>query len=281
MFLKKWTSRSVIGGMMAAICFLALGQTMGLRQNRETQTSAQAAEEPETLLVSGTVIRQEQVIYADGPARWKQVMENGQRAAAGAVLFLEKREESLEQRALWLQTEADRQLSDYEKSGLLHQYIRQRQNGQENGMLLRALLLSRKEAVPEQREAPDAEEQEPVITAPVSGIFFAGTDGLESLLTPQATELPTVSLPVRESSALALGRLITGDTWYYSAVLPKRLEAGETVMAQLLGGGFGTYRLTVEKAEPAPNGFETLFSAKDGLEAVAGVRQLTMKILSD
>ena len=110
MFLKKWTSRSVIGGIMAAICLLALGQAMGLRRNGTAQALPQTAEEPEALLVSGIVIRQERVIYAEEPAQWQQAVENGQRAAAGAVLFREKREDPLEQRALWLQTEADRQL---------------------------------------------------------------------------------------------------------------------------------------------------------------------------
>ena len=120
-----------------------------------------------------------------------------------------------------------------------------------------------------------------MITGPVSVIYCAGTDGLETSLTPETPELPTVPLPTGEPSAQALGRLVTGDIWYYSAILPQRLEPGETVTARLLGGGFGQYRLTVEKTEPVQNGFQTLFSGREGLEAVAGVRQLTMKILSD
>ena len=58
-------------------------------------------------------------------------------------------------------------------------------------------------------------------------------------------------------------------------------EEGETVRAALLGGDFGTCKFTVEQAEKQGEGYRVLLSCNQRVEAVAMVRRLTVKILSD
>ena len=51
--------------------------------------------------------------------------------------------------------------------------------------------------------------------------------------------------------------------------------------AALLGGDFGTCKFTVERAEKQGEGYRVLLSCNQRVEAVAMVRRLTVKILSD
>lgn len=75
------------------------------------------------------------------------------------------------------------------------------------------------------------------IKAPRAGYFSGTTDGYESVLTPESI----LSLSVSEFSRLqpaakqagAVGKILSGDTWYYLTVLPadtlKNLKIGSTV----------------------------------------------------
>jgi hypothetical protein len=70
------------------------------------------------------------------------------------------------------------------------------------------------------------------VTSPVSGLYSGVVDGYETLLTPELLEELTPSQlsalkPERVESS-AVGKLVLGDSWYYTAVVPtqtaKQLE---------------------------------------------------------
>jgi hypothetical protein len=116
------------------------------------------------------------------------------------------------------------------------------------------------------------------ITAPEAGIFVPVVDGLETLLTPETPVLSQALLPQKPISALALGRLVTGDTWYLSAALPVPVAVGDTLQAELLSGIFQSCTLTV--LETDASGW-ALLSCGELLAEVAPLRQITVKILSE
>jgi len=81
------------------------------------------------------------------------------------------------------------------------------------------------------------------VTAPASGIYSAVVDGYESVLTPESLTALTPSTisqlqPTGEQSAV--GKLITGDTWYYAASVPisaaESLTVGQTVTLRFAKG---------------------------------------------
>jgi len=81
------------------------------------------------------------------------------------------------------------------------------------------------------------------VTAPVSGIYSAVVDGYESVLTPESLTALTPSTisqlqPTGEQSAV--GKLITGDAWYYVASVPisaaETLTEGQTVTLRFAKG---------------------------------------------
>lgn len=81
------------------------------------------------------------------------------------------------------------------------------------------------------------------VTAPVSGIYSAVVDGYESVLTPESLTSLTPSTisqlqPAGEQSSV--GKIITGDTWYYAASLPisaaESLAEGQTVTLRFAKG---------------------------------------------
>lgn len=60
------------------------------------------------------------------------------------------------------------------------------------------------------------------ITAPVSGLYSAVVDGYESVLTPESIQDLTpsrLSAVQPDGAASRVGKLITGDEWYYAAAL--------------------------------------------------------------
>ena len=62
------------------------------------------------------------------------------------------------------------------------------------------------------------------ITAPVSGLYSAVTDGYEAVLTPASLKDLTPSalnnVQADKEAVSDVGRLILGDAWYYAAVMP-------------------------------------------------------------
>lgn len=253
--------------MTAALLLLGLSQAAGLLRRGELPQKEQEIQETQEQdsVVVGTVIRQETAI--DAPeGSWRCLLKEGQRAAAGQALFVSGEAENIEQPT---------EQNAYERHLALLAALRDYQEPGSGGTALKNLMVTE----PAESDASVGSERE-TIRAPDTGIFSQVTDGLEGVLTPAEPETHTADLPPKDPPR-ALGKLITSDTWYFYTVLPEAPEPGDTLDVQLLGGGFGTCTLTVEWARPCAEGYRAMLSAKDGLEAVSGVRRLWVKILSD
>jgi hypothetical protein len=272
--------------MLLALGTLGLGQVLGLLHQEPSEPVQETAEEP--LLVTGTVIRQEQVIYAPEPGNWVATLESGQRAARGQTLFTLGGSSDRSHLARQLKQEqlglAYAAAPLPQRRAAIHEEIAALHSGTGDSSSLVSLLLGEGAASAETASALEAElENTPAvevahIEAPAGGIFVPVVDGLETVLTPETPVLSQALLPQKPISDLALGRLVTGDTWYLSAVLPFSAAVGDRLQAELLSGIFESCTLTVvETADPG----WALLSCQELLAEVAPLRQITVKILSE
>ena len=285
MFFRTQSRKQLLVWMAAALILLGFSQAWCLLRNAGTGDAAEviaAAPENQDALITGTVIRQEQVIEGDANISWSCRKDSGTRAAPGEILFQENSPD-LQQ---WAQNEiAEAQTAQYRNESLVRRRERlweliRTSAEQENGTELKALMLAESEQ-PETESAAHPGTNLQTISAPEDGIFAQGVDGLETLLTPEHPTIPYALLPLDDPPKAALGRLITSDTWYFSALWEDAPEEGETVRAALLGGDFGTCKFTVEQVGRQGEGYRVLLSCNRRVEAVAMVRRLTVKILSD
>ncbi len=283
MFFKSWSRRRLLAWIAGALMLLGFSQAWSLMHNagqREISESIPETTVEREILLTGTVIRQEQVITGDAGTSWVCRKQSGVRVAPGEVLFQESSpaiQQWAEQKTIAIQAAEYRKKNVYRRRMWLWQVIR---TGQENGAEIRALLLSETDTEQTVQELPQSAHLQ-TITAPADGVFVQGVDGLEHLLTPEHPEVTAALLPMKTPPETAMGRLITSDTWYFSAWWEDAPEIGETLSAKLLGGDFGICQLTVEKAEKQGTGYRVLCSCNQQVEAVAMVRQLTVKILSE
>ena len=283
MFFRNWPRKRLLAWIAGALMLLGFSQAWSLMHSagqQEISGSIPETTEEREILLTGTVIRQEQVITGDADIAWTCRKKSGVRVAPGEVLFQESSpaiQQWAERKTVAIQAEADRQENLYRRRMRLWQAI---QSGQENGAEIQALLLSESDAEQTVQESPQTAYLQ-TITAPADGVFVQGVDGLEDLLTPEHPEVTAALLPMKTPPDTAMGRLITSDTWYFSAWWKDAPEIGETVSAKLLGGDFGTCQFTVEKTEKQGTGYRVLYSCNRQVEAVAMVRQLSVKILSE
>lgn len=128
------------------------------------------------------------------------------------------------------------------------------------------------------------------VTAPVPGVFSGLVDGYESRLTPEtvfsltpATLQELIDNPAGEDSA-AMGKLITSDTWYFAANLPKtaaaRLEEGGTATLRFSGELNRDVEMNVEQVGPT-EGDRTLvvFSSNRYLTLTTLLRHQTVELI--
>ena len=127
------------------------------------------------------------------------------------------------------------------------------------------------------------------ILAPVSGYFSAEADGFETLLTPAM--LPDLTLAQlrqlsKQSVAVpsdAIGRLITGQTWYYAAEVPRdrlvNYEEGDRLDVSFAGSDLQNLRMTIYRIASADNESCLLILSCDRkLQSVTAMRQQTADI---
>ena len=112
--------------------------------------------------------------------------------------------------------------------------------------------------------------------SPAAGIFVSAADGLESILTP-ADPWILWALPEKPLPEDAVGRLITGDTWYFRTELPFPVQAGDTLRGSLFWNGA---ELTLNVEETRRDG-QTMLSCEQMLSQMAAVRQAEIKIYPD
>lgn len=281
--------------MFLALTLLLLGQVTGLlwRSGPATATARLYSGE-ESVRVTGTVIRQETVLYFPHGGSWTAAVDSGEKVAAGQTLFTgasTPADTAREVRVLRAGTSAAG-LPLPEQSRQLHEAIAilNTAEASERGAAAEqtaALMMARQgeealapaleQAQQKLREQATAAEN---VTAPESGIFAAHVDGLEAVLTPETPDAEWM-LPEKPAGTLTAGRLITGDTWYYRVELPFVPEVGETLRLELANGIFAEVSMTVETVTETAEGSRVLLSCRQQLEAVAEIRNLTAKILKD
>ncbi len=126
------------------------------------------------------------------------------------------------------------------------------------------------------------------VFAPVSGIFTSAVDGYENLSSDALGELTPSSLRAMFNSghneaADALGKLITGITWYYAAVMDssdaQELEGRETATLQFTKTYFKELEMTIESIGEETDGqCVVVFSARRGMSDTATLRMLTAEV---
>lgn len=130
------------------------------------------------------------------------------------------------------------------------------------------------------------------VNAPVPGTFSILVDGYESQLSPGGLDQLTpaalqelIDNPAGEDSG-AMGRLITSDTWYFAANLPKesadRLVQGRTATLRFSGELNRDVEMTVDRIGPS-EGDVTLvvFSSNRYLTLTTLLRHQTAELIFD
>ena len=124
--------------------------------------------------------------------------------------------------------------------------------------------------------------------APHSGLFSGRADGLENVLTPASLETVTPdvlnSLPAAGEVDGAIGKLITGDAWYFAAVVEpetaNRLRVGETITVAFSRDYTGEAVMTVDRIGPETDGGCVLIlSAERGLKEITLLREQTVALV--
>lgn len=104
------------------------------------------------------------------------------------------------------------------------------------------------------------------VTAEHSGTYSAACDGYESLLTPEFLQSVTPSqleeLPSGQTGGSSLGKLIIGETWYYTAVITTEQAQ------QLEKGDWLTLRFSKGAQQDIDAQVTYLSAAEDGKQAV-------------
>ena len=130
------------------------------------------------------------------------------------------------------------------------------------------------------------------VTAPEPGVFSSLVDGYESILTPDTVLQLTPSAlqelidnPAGEESG-ALGKLLTSNTWYFAANLPKqsaeRLTEGKTATLRFSGELNREVEMTVEQIGPTEqNKTLVVFSSSRYLILTTLLRCQTVELIFD
>ena len=126
------------------------------------------------------------------------------------------------------------------------------------------------------------------VYAPVSGIFTSVVDGNEGLTPDDLSGLTPFSLQAMlkkgsPETGNALGKLITGITWYYAAVMDssdaRELEGQKTATLQFTKTYFEQLVMTIESIGEETDGqCVVVFSARRGMSDTAALRTLTAEV---
>lgn len=285
---RMFSKKACMAWMLAALTALGLGQALGLFLTSEVETAVVTKNETDPLIITGTVVRQEQVVYAPFLGFWETALDI-QRVYAGQTLFTLKSQNEdavMEVRLLSGALEAAEQPLPQRRENI-HSAIALLQEENADAEALMALVLGEGEISAVQMET--ARESlaagmvmTQTVSAPMGGIFVPVVDGLEELLSPDAPEPDWANLPETPVDDLALGRIITSDTWYFYGQLPAGIAAGDEIRAELLSGAFQQVTFTVMESESIGDGScRVLCSCDENIASVAKLRKLMVKILTE
>ena len=291
-----------------------------------TTVLAYAYQEEESATVSGWVIREEQVLPDDTTGLLRLSRSEGEKVAKGgklAVVYADEASlqrqndmDALQTRIDQLRYARDSALSSEAGLKLDNQILRQildfrgdvaadQLSDAESHMgQLRSLVLKRDYTYTDSGDL-DAALQElesrlsalksqsaattRAVTAPVSGVYSAVTDGYESVLTPAVADTLTPGTINRVEAAgetSKLGRIITGDTWYYAASMDaadaQRLTVGKTVTLRFVKGSARDLQVKVRSVSEEQGGrVVAVFSSRQYLSELTLLRRQSADVITD
>ncbi|MDR1298936.1 MAG: hypothetical protein LBJ84_01625 [Oscillospiraceae bacterium] len=300
--------------LVTAVLFLAVASYIGLyiynaAKNPFQTATAEAGEYSSSVKAQGYVIRSEQAITGGGGAMTPAVGE-GEKVAAGALVangYSGQRAfaQADEVRALRLQIE---QLESQDRSAAsaaagaytpaldaataLSRAVQRSAFDEIESlcMLVENVIFTEPsasaDALPALRARLDALEAEQTgqsgVYAPASGVFSSSVDGFErvgpeaigSMRTPSAL---AEAFSYAGAGSGAAGKLITGITWYYAAVIDSgaaaELTAGKDVDVGFTGSRRVTFTMRLDEVyAPEEGRCVAVFSCRSGIGAVASMR---------
>lgn len=268
--------------LLCAVAVLGLGQVVGSALRLRQGAEVGEVQRVHSQVVSGVVIRQEQLVYAPYPGFW-ETEEDERRVSRGGKLFSLREgndREALRVRLLAGGISASA-LPLPERREEIHRAIaRMQQTGDPEEVMMAVL----GEAPPGTEELEEAKEalarkswQRAYIYAPVGGILIEAVDGYEGVLTPEQPDPGEAP----EIPAGAVGRIITDPVWYFRGVLPRCPEPGEKITVEILSGVFRTVTMTVERREETEGGYLVLLRCNEGVEDVGKLRRVSLKIFTE
>lgn len=128
------------------------------------------------------------------------------------------------------------------------------------------------------------------VLSPCSGLFSAAVDGLEDILTPTALETISASQlsgyigKTLSSASTPVGKLITGDRWYFATVIDsdtaKRIQPGNTLTVSFSRDFTAEINMLVERVgEDSGSGCVLVLSSNRHLNQVTMLRTQTVELI--
>lgn len=127
-----------------------------------------------------------------------------------------------------------------------------------------------------------------VVYTPAAGVFSGTVDGWEGLITPdQLDELTAQSLSALLSQTPTpvsgpVGKLITGSTWYFAALLPGTdtgLQSGKTYSLTFSGDYYGQIPMELERVSLEGEQTLAIFSCRTHLSDTTLLRVQTVDVV--
>ena len=127
-----------------------------------------------------------------------------------------------------------------------------------------------------------------MVYAPAAGVFSGTVDGWEGLITPdKLDELTAQSLSALLSQTPApvsgpVGKLITGSTWYFAALLPGTdtgLQSGKTYSLTFSGDYYGQIPMKLERVSLEGEQTLAIFSCRTHLSDTTLLRVQTVDVV--
>lgn len=127
-----------------------------------------------------------------------------------------------------------------------------------------------------------------VVYTPASGVFSGTVDGWEGLINPsQLDDLTAQSLSALLSQTPApvsgpVGKLITGSTWYFAALLPGTdtgLQSGKTYSLTFSGDYYGQIPMELERVSLEEEQTLAIFSCRTHLSDTTLLRVQTVDVV--
>lgn len=269
--------KKCLGWIGGALALLLVGQVLSQAVSGYGKTAVATVYREPKVYITGTVLRQEEPVTLPDSEAWAPAVASGKRVGAGQTLFYADKSpdaaDAARQVRMLRQSISLQSTPLVTRRNTLRDAIRAINSGDSEtrqlqserlGALCRSeqpeMALEQALASAEQRLKDLSEPGAAPLTAPASGIFSMTWDANQRDLS---------------TAAQAVGRLVTGDTWYYSAVLPRVVEAGETIHLELLSGIFSTGSFRVEEVSKTSEGYECLLSCRTHLAEVSELQTLT------